>query len=140
VDTKRLGNLGELKAMAKFAEYSIPIYIPFGETERSDFIADFNGALNKIQVKSTEKIVDGKMIFNLRSTSVNTVSNKSHCYNETEIDYFVLYCKENDGLYIINVQDAPRTGLYLDVSDFSSDNKMIRQAIEYELGRFLENL
>ena len=32
--TKQLGNIGEAKALAKFVELQIPVYIPFGDNER----------------------------------------------------------------------------------------------------------
>lgn len=140
MDTKRLGNLGELKALAKFAEYSIPVYIPFGESEKSDFIAEFNGKLNRMQVKSAEYIQDGKIQFGLRSTSVNTVSNKSHIYTSDEIDYFVLYCKENDMLYIINIDNAPNTEIWLRITQPLRLTKSVRMADDYRLDSFLQNL
>lgn len=48
-------NIGEAKALAKFVELQIPVYIPFGDNEKSDLIADFNGKLNKVQVKTSEE-------------------------------------------------------------------------------------
>lgn len=140
MDTKRLGNLGELKALAKFAEYSIPVYIPFGENEKSDFIAEFNNKLNRIQVKSAEYIQDGKIQFGLRSTSVNTIGNKSHIYTNSEIDYFVLYCKENNELYIVNVNDAPNTEIWLRIAQPIRLTKSVRMAKDYLLDSFLQNL
>lgn len=53
--TKQLGNIGEAKALAKFVELQIPVYIPFGDNEKSDLIADFNGKLNKVQIKTSEE-------------------------------------------------------------------------------------
>ncbi len=53
--TKQLGNIGEAKTLAKFVELMIPVYVPFGDNEKSDLIAEFNGRLNRIQVKTSEK-------------------------------------------------------------------------------------
>lgn len=53
--TKQLGNIGEAKVLAKFVELKVPVYIPFGDNEKSDLIAEFNGKLNKIQVKTSEE-------------------------------------------------------------------------------------
>ena len=58
--TKQLGNIGEAKALAKFVELQIPVYIPFGDNEKSDLIADFNGKLNKVQVKTSEEWIDSE--------------------------------------------------------------------------------
>ena len=53
MNSKRLGNIGEAKAIAAFVENQIPVYIPFGDNEKADLIAEFNGKLNKIQLKSS---------------------------------------------------------------------------------------
>ena len=49
----------------------IPVYIPFGDNERADLIAEFNGKLQKIQVKTSEKCEDGKVVFSLVSSTVH---------------------------------------------------------------------
>ena len=67
MDTKGVGNIGEAKVLCKFVELGIPVYLPFGDNERSDLIAEFNGKLNRIQVKTSVKAEDGKMIFDLTS-------------------------------------------------------------------------
>lgn len=43
--TKQLGNIGEAKALSKFVELQVPVYQAFGDNEKSDLIADFNGRL-----------------------------------------------------------------------------------------------
>ena len=43
MDTKGVGNIGEAKVLCKFVELGIPVYLPFGDNERSDLIAEFNG-------------------------------------------------------------------------------------------------
>lgn len=53
--TKQLGNIGEAKTLSKFVELQIPVYLPFGDNEKADLIADFGGKLNKIQVKTSEE-------------------------------------------------------------------------------------
>ena len=63
MNTKQLGNIGETKALCKFVSLRVPVYQAFGDNERSDLIADFNGKLQRIQVKTSEKCEDGKMTF-----------------------------------------------------------------------------
>ena len=139
--TKRLGNIGELKALATFAQYEIPVFIPYGEAERVDFIADFNNKLNRIQVKSTANIIDGVLKFGLRSTAVNTTTAKANIYTSEEIDYFVLYCLENDELYIISIDEAPATQIMLrTVPPNSNQIAGVRYAKDYSLHQFLKNL
>lgn len=54
--SKNIGNIGEAKVLAKFVELGIPTYLPFGDNEKADLIANFNGKLNKIQVKLLLKL------------------------------------------------------------------------------------
>ena len=38
--TKQIGNIGEAKTLCKFVEMMVPIYVSFGDNERSDFVVD----------------------------------------------------------------------------------------------------
>ena len=49
----------------------IPIYIPFGDDEKADLIAEFDGKLNKIQVKTSIKSKNGCSIFDLTSSTAH---------------------------------------------------------------------
>ena len=69
--TKRIGNIGEAKTLAKFVELGIPVYIPFGDNEKVDLIAEFKGKLNKLQIKTSIKAENGKMIFSLNSSTLH---------------------------------------------------------------------
>ena len=103
MNSKRLGNIGEAKALAKFVELGIPVYIPFGDNESADLVAEFNGKLNKIQCKTTAAINEQSIItWNLRSTVVTTSNRyKVHKYTSDEVDYFVLYHSVLDLLLIV---------------------------------------
>ena len=57
-NTSNIGNIGQVKVIAKFVELGIPVFTPFGEGYTTDLIADFNGKLNKIQIKTTENLHD----------------------------------------------------------------------------------
>ena len=137
--TKRLGILGELKALAMFAEYSIPVYIPYGDNERVDFIAEFNGKLQRIQVKSSNTCEDGKIKIGTRSTSVNTKINKAHAYTAEEVDYFIFYYQGSDELFIVPIDEVPAGNISLRIMPpANNQTKGIRFAKDYLLSDFLE--
>lgn len=48
MNTKSIGNIGESVTITEFVKRGISVYLPFGENEKADLIADFNGKLNKI--------------------------------------------------------------------------------------------
>lgn len=85
--TKQLGNIGE----AKLVSMNIPVYVSFGDNEKADLVADFNGKLNKLQVKTSEKLEDGKFTTSLKSSTIRNQVNYVHKYDSSEIDYFVVY-------------------------------------------------
>ena len=99
MSTKQLGNIGEAKTLSKFVELRIPVFIPFGDNEKSDLVAEFNGKLNKIQVKTSEFSKNNKISFNLSSHTKSGI----HTYNKLEVDYFSLYNLQEDILILVPI-------------------------------------
>ena len=105
---RKIGNLGEAKVLAKFVELGIQVYLPFGDGSTADLIAEFNGKLNRIQVKSTEKDDNGSLTFSICSTTLHAGGEiQKHVYTEDEIDYFALYSSVTDEVYLLPVNEAP---------------------------------
>lgn len=93
MDTKRIGNIGEAYVLAKLVELEIPVYIPFGDNESADLIADINGKLCKIQIKTCSSVKDNETyIVDLRRNK-NPWSAKEGKDHETydDVDYFATY-------------------------------------------------
>ena len=109
MDTKGVGNIGEAKVLCKFVELGIPVYLPFGDNERSDLIAEFNGKLNKIQVKTSVKAENGKMLFDLTSSTQHRSGRVKHKYTNEEIDYFACYNIERDKIFLVPVGESRAT-------------------------------
>lgn len=103
--TKQLGNIGEAKTLSKFVEMMIPVYVSFGDNEKSDLIAEFNGKLNRIQCKSSEKFEDGKIMFSLKSSTIKNQVNYYHKYTNEEIDFFAVYNLESDILLLLPIKE-----------------------------------
>ena len=104
MNTKQLGNIGEAKALCKIVSLHVPVYQAFGDNERSDLIADFNGKLQRIQVKTSEKCEDGKMTFSLVSSTMHRKNGVKHKYTKEEVDYFALYNIESDTLLLVPIE------------------------------------
>ena len=111
MNTKRIGNIGEAKVLAEFVKWGIPIYIQFGDTERADYIADFNGKLNKIQVKTAEKLLKdrGSFIVHLYSLTTKNGKQVQTPYSKEEVDYFAIYCIESDTLILYPNNESAET-------------------------------
>ena len=137
MNSKKIGNIGEAKVLAKFIELGIPVYIPFGDNEKADLIAEFNNKLNKIQVKTSIKAEDGKMIFDLTSSTIHRKNGEKHIYTEDEIDYFACYNIERDKIFLISVEEAPNTAITI---RYEKPKNNQTQGIKFEDDYLINNI
>jgi hypothetical protein len=99
LNSKDTGNITEAKLIAKFVELGYTVSIVFGDNARYDLIIDNEDGLKRIQCK-TGRIRDGRVLFN--TASVSPFTNKLNYYTG-EIDFFAVYCSDNDKCYLIDV-------------------------------------
>lgn len=137
MNSKRIGNIGEAKVLAKFVEMGIPIYIPFGDDEKADLIAEFDGKLNKIQVKTSIKSKNGCSIFDLTSSTAHRTNGERRKYLNSEIDYFALYSLDRDKIYLMKVPDNPMSAITIRFKDTKSGMK---SRVNYESDFLIENV
>jgi hypothetical protein len=124
MQTKRLGNIGEAKTLWKFVSLNVPVYIPFGDNEKSDLIAEFGGKLNKIQVKTSETLSDGKFEVSLKSSTVHNGMCYYYTYSSGDIDYFAIYNLETDILMLVPIIELEnRTAVKISVPWVPSRNQ-----------------
>ena len=137
MNSKRIGNIGEAKVLAKFVEMGIPIYILFGDDEKADLIAEFDGKLNKIQVKTSIKSKNGCSIFDLTSSTAHRTNGERRKYLNSEIDYFALYSLDRDKIYLMKVPDNPMSAITIRFEDTKSGMK---SRVNYESDFLIENV
>ena len=106
--TKRLGLLGELKAQYDFVKAGWNVSVPLGDYCTYDLIAIKNDKSLRIQVKTIEKIKDGKMEFHIKSKNYYI----DKFYTEKDADIFYLYCLENETAYLLPIKEAPTGGTW----------------------------
>lgn len=114
--------LGEAKVIAKLVEMDIPVSIPFGDNYPYDLIAEFNGKLNKIQVKSSTQSTDGSTKFSLVRRRINTTKHIMNEYSSGDVDYFALYAVALDEIYLIQYTD--KHNIYIRYADSISGQVM----------------
>lgn len=122
MNTKDKGDISEAVIAAEFLKLGIPIAKPFGDNQPYDLIADINGTLKKIQIK-TGNLNNGCVRFNT-SNSINTnilKERKSENY-KGKVDYIAVYCPTNNSCYIINIDKTTNSNMYLRV-DISKNNR-----------------
>lgn len=107
--SKQLGNIGESKAISMFVEKHIPVFVPFGDNEKADLAVDFKGEFKRIQIKTSLKSSEGKMIFDLTSSTVHRKNGVKHIYTPSEVDYFFCYNVERSKAFLIKNNKAMAT-------------------------------
>ena len=109
--SKQIGNLTELQCITRFYEMGYSISIPYGDSDKYDFILDANGKLYKIQCKhatlhrNEENMVDFISIDTVWQTGYTKKKRlEYHTYSKDEIDYFVTYYDGKN--YLVPVEEC----------------------------------
>lgn len=135
---KTLGTIGESVILAEFLKHGINVLIPYGDNLPYDLVICINNIFYKIQVKTTEQVVDDCMVFNICKS--NPYTKKNVKYTKEEVDYFALYCVETNwcGLISINecgvkelrIKTQPPKNNQLDKSKLADDYILNKQIIK----------
>ena len=137
LDAKQKGNLTELQCIAAFYEQGYSVSIPYGENSRYDFIADVNGELLKVQVKTSRiKKENEAIVFACRSTNVNTKGTIYHRYTKEQIDYFATFW--NGKCYLVPVEECSTEKTLRFCYPSSGQKQGITLAEDYELEKVLK--
>lgn len=102
-NSKRIGNIAESRFIFECTRRHIDVSLPFGDCARYDAIADVDGTLFRIQIKTLRKLSDGVYDFYTRSNSVKNESRKSYV---GQIDYFFAYNDEDDVYVLVPIDDV----------------------------------
>lgn len=100
------GNLGLGKAIEYFVSHNIPVSIPLNDTQSYDLVADFNGKLQRVQVKTSRATENGiSYTVQLRNTGGNRTGNvRQVAFDNNSSDYLFIYTA-NEKIYLIPCQD-----------------------------------
>ena len=105
------GNIGLGKAIEYFTSKCISISLPLNDTQPYDLIADFNGSLQRIQVKTTRFTeTQGKSYaVQLRNCGGNrTGKARAVPFDNTSCDYLFVYTAANK-MYLIPSKNIDAT-------------------------------
>ena len=82
------GNMGLSKAIDYFTSHQIPIALPMNDTQKYDLIADFNGGLQRISVKTSRNLTEnGTYSVGLRNTGGASGKSIARLFNKNSCDY-----------------------------------------------------
>ena len=94
-----IGEITEQQVAVEFLKQGISISKPLVQSSRYDFIADINGKLYKIQVKTGTFKEDSYLEFATSTSHTNTKGTINLHYLPEEVDYFATIC--NNQCYLI---------------------------------------
>ena len=100
------GNLGLGKAIEYFTSHNITVALPLNDTQPYDLIADFNGSLQRISVKTSRyKSSNTSYEVQLRNTGGNrTGVARQVGFDNSKCDYVFIYTAD-EKLYLIPSKD-----------------------------------
>lgn len=104
MNSKDKGNIGEAIVLAEFTKRQIQVAIPFGDNARYDLIAEFNGKLNKIQVKYCGQITENNSFICPCASSTNHTTNKHLSTYDNDVDYMAFYLASIDKLLLVPIE------------------------------------
>ena len=142
--TIQLGKIGELAVIRKFVARGIQVYTPVIDSG-ADIIADLNGHLKKIQIKTSAKrnATNTATLFNL-STCRYTFDNndgkkklKTVHYSLDEVDYFALYDFLEDRAFIMKNRESRAIALRDDNAP-EYKGKPYNLKSKYDIDHFLD--
>lgn len=136
--SKQKGNLTELQCIAAFVAAGYGVSIPYGDNSKYDFIADVNGKLLKIQVKTSSLKDENAIQFSCRSTHVNCAGVKNERYSSEDVDFFATYW--NNQCYLVPIAESSVTKTLRFAPPKSGQIKGISFASDYELAKQLPKI
>ena len=139
MNTSQLSNIGEAKVLSEFTKLNIPCYLPYGDGNTIDLIAQFNNKLNRIQIKTTEHLNRvGAMEWSV--TRQNGYHGSRTQYNVQDIDYFAFYCLETDIVCLVPFDEKfPTTCLTIRLDDYDGQRtSVMRFAKDFQIVNFIK--
>jgi len=104
MNSKDKGNIGEAILLAELTKRQIQVAIPFGDNARYDLIAEFNGKLNKIQIKYCGQITENNSFICPCASSANHTTNKHLSTYENDVDYMAFYLVPIDKTLLVPIE------------------------------------
>lgn len=140
MNSSQLGNIGESRVLSEFLKLGIPCYIPFGDGNTADLIAQFNNKLNRIQVKTT-KSLNSSGAMEWKVTRQEGYHGNRVQYNVEDIDYFAFYCLETDIVCLVPFdENFPKSTISIRLDTYEGNRlSTMRFVKDYQISKFISN-
>lgn len=127
-----VGHRAEAAILAELVKRGYRVLLPFGVNQRYDLVLDCDGQFLRAQCK-TGRLREGVVQCSTQSIQSNTRGSRWRSY-AGEVDLFIIYCPQNDSVYVIPAGEVPERGMYLRVDPpRNRQDKRVRWAKDYKL-------
>ncbi len=134
-----IGNVTELQCILSFTKLGYQVSLPFGGQARYDFLADVNGKIIKVQVKTAKYKENGSIIIECRNSHYLGGHHTHSKYESDEVDYFATYY--NNCCYLIPFLECGGTKtLRLSNPKSGSNTTNINWAKDYEISEVITKI
>ncbi|HXR32002.1 MAG TPA: group I intron-associated PD-(D/E)XK endonuclease [Solirubrobacterales bacterium] len=103
-----VGHRAEAAILSELVKRGYRVLLPFGVNQRYDLVLDCEGRFLKAQCK-TGRLREGVIQCSTQSIQSNTRSTRWRSYTG-EVDLFIVYCPQNDSVYVIPADEVPSRG------------------------------
>lgn len=132
-ETKRKGEVGEAAVLARLVKLGFAVLQPFGDNQPYDLVIEKDGEFFRLQCKSG-KLKNGVISFKTVSTLPRLNGTYDYKSYDGKIDFFAVYCPDNEEIYLVPVDDVGKVVSYLRVEKTkNSQTKGVRLAEKYIL-------
>jgi hypothetical protein len=122
----------EAAILGELVRRGYQVLLPFGTNQRYDLVLDMNGEFVRAQCK-TGRLRKGVVIYPTKSVRVNMKQVLIRNYLG-EVELFLIYCPETEGIYAVPVDEAPEGYGSLRVEPTRNGQaEKVRWARDYEL-------
>jgi PD-(D/E)XK endonuclease len=99
---QKQGERGELAFLSKASSLGFALSLPYGQSRRYDFVVDCGRNLWRVQVKTTEHMLNGLYLVGIH----HRANRRAHAYTESEIDFVAVYILPEQIWYILPVREV----------------------------------
>lgn len=127
--TKEIGDIGVSVIISEFLKRGINVLLPYDDNSAYDIVIYINNNFYKIQVKTTEQVIDGCMIY--KTCKTDPYNKKNTLYTKEEVDYFAFYCIETNWIGLMSFENYHSKETKIRV-EFPKNNQIDKSNMMYD--------
>ena len=112
-NSRKQGDVGLGAAIAWFTLQGYTVCVPLTDSQKYDLITEFDGGLQKIQVKTTRFVCGGKYTVSIKTCGGNRSGNRIYVFDNSLVDYLFVLTEEGTKYLIPAIDIKATSGITL---------------------------